>query len=148
MRKKFLGAWKQSLLCFFIGGGAYLLIEMVWRMLYHRRSTHPIMMLPAGTVLATVWYLDDRQVNIFLNALIGMLIVVAFELAIGLTAIHVFDTYLWDYVGIPGNFMRVVCPRWSMIWYGMCFGCILVKRMGTRLWRRLRNGGGRASLKE
>ena len=112
------------------------MIEVIWRMLYHHRSTHPIMMLPAGTVLAVICYLDDRKWNVFLNALIGMLIVVCFELVIGLTAIYVFDTYLWSYSGIPGNFMQVICPRWSMIWYGMCFACILLKRVGARLWHR------------
>ena len=140
MIKSFLGAWKQHLLCFLIGGGGYLLIEVVWRMLYQHRPTNPIMMLPAGTVLVVICYLDRRKWNIFLNALIGMLIVIAFELAIGLTAIHVFDTYLWDYNGIPGNFMRVVCPRWSLIWYGMCFGCVLVKRIGTKILNRWREG--------
>ena len=145
MIKSFLGAWKQHLICFLIGGGVYLLIEVIWRILYERRATHPIMMIPAGTVLAIIWYLDNRKWNIFLNALIGMLIVVSFELVIGLTAIHVFDTHLWDYGGIPGEFMDVICPRWSMIWYGLCFGCILVKRIGTRLWRKQRESGDASS---
>ena len=141
MKGDCLRKWKWHALRFLIGGGGYLLIEVVWRMLYHRRATHPIMMLPAGTVLTVLCYLDDRKWNIFLNALIGMLIVVAFELVIGLTAIHVFDTYLWDYGSIPGTFMHVVCPRWSAIWYGMCFGCILVKRIGTKLWHKRRESG-------
>lgn len=138
MKLNFFRAWKLHSMRFLIGGGTYLLIEVVWRMLYHRRATHPIMMLPAGTVLTVVCYLDDRKWNIFLNALIGMLIVVFFELVIGLTAIHVFDTYLWDYGSIPGTFMHVICPRWSMIWYGMCFGVILIKRMGTKFLRKRR----------
>ena len=139
MKLNFFSGWKLHAARFLIGGGAYLLIEVIWRFLYERRATHPIMMLPAGTVLAVTCYLDDRKWNIFLNALIGMLIIVCFELAIGLTAIHVFDTYLWDYGNIPGQFMHVICPRWSMIWYGMCFGCILVKRMGTKLWKKRRD---------
>ncbi len=136
MATRISNSWKQMLICFLIGGGVYLLIEVVWRMLYQHRPTNLIMMLPAGTVFATLWYLDDRKWNIFLNALIGMLIVTCFELVIGLIAIHVFDTHLWDYGGIPGEFMDVICPRWSMIWYGMCFGCILVKRIGAAAWRK------------
>lgn len=141
MKLNFFSGWKLHVARFLIGGGAYLLIEVLWRILYHRRATHPIMMLPAGTVLTVIYYLDDRKWNVFLNALIGMLIVVSFELVIGLTAIYRFDTYLWDYGAIPGNFMHVICPRWSAIWYGMCLGCILLKRMGTRVWNKRKNSG-------
>ena len=66
MGKDFLGDWKQHLICFFVGGGGYLLIEVVWRMLYGHRPTNPIMMLPAGTVLAVICYLDRRKWNILI----------------------------------------------------------------------------------
>jgi uncharacterized membrane protein len=94
-------------------------------------------MIPAGTVLVLLCFLDEKKWNIFLNALMGMLTVTCFELVIGLTAIHAFDTYLWDYTGIPGNFMRVICPRWSLIWYAACFGVVLGRRLLWRLVPRL-----------
>ena len=137
MKTGIFSGWRRHLLRFLMGGGAYLLIEIVWRMLYQHRATHPIIMIPAGTVLMLLCFLDEKKWNIFLSALMGMLTVTCFELVIGLIAIHAFDTYLWDYGGIPGNFMRVVCPRWSLIWYGACFGVVLGRRLFWRLLRRI-----------
>ena len=99
-------------------------------------------MIPAGTVLALTCFLDDRRLNIFLNALIGALTIVAFELVIGLTALKLYDVYLWYYG--TRSFMGVICLRWSFAWYGICFGGIFVKQLWRREyffsdWKDLRN---------
>jgi hypothetical protein len=76
--------WQKTILRFCVGGALYFLIEIIWREVLHRaQGAHPIMILPAGTVLALIYFLDDRRWNIFLSALIGALTVVSFELIIG-----------------------------------------------------------------
>ena len=137
--------WQKTILRFCVGGALYFLIEIIWREVLHRaQGAHPIMILPAGTVLALIYFLDDRRWNIFLSALTGALTVVSFELIIGLTAYKVYGVYLWFYAHSTLNgfeLNQIISFRWSLIWYALFFACLLLKQMCEKryFWKNWKN---------
>lgn len=137
--------WKKTVLRFCIGGLLYFLIEIIWREVLDRsRGAHPLMILPAGTVLALIYFLDDRRWNIFLSALMGTLTVVSFEAVIGWTVYTNYGIYLWYYpVWDPDRFplWNVISFRWSLVWYALCFACVLLKQIYEKryFWKKWKN---------
>ena len=55
------------------------------------------MIAVAGTVVAVIFYLDDKKLNIFLNSFIGALVATLCELIIGTISLDVFGERLWNY---------------------------------------------------
>ena len=97
---------KQSAL-FAVGGGIYVGLELLWRGRSH------ISMFAAGGVCFLLLgrlgrlRLRDRMI-------LGPLVITAVELAVGLLVNR--DYTVWDYRGVPGNFLGQICPAYCLLW--------------------------------
>ena len=123
---------KQAAKYFLCGGVLYFIIEIIWRTAVGHRSAHPIVILMAGIVCALVCLLDDWNVNIVLNSFVGGIFATALELVIGLASLYLFNERLWHYGGI--TFKGIISLKWSFLWVGLCFACVVAKRI-LQKWR-------------
>jgi len=96
---------------FSLGGGAYVCMEL----LYRGRS-HISMFLAGGAALLLIGKLNHVQpkLPLFLRAAVGGGIITMVELAAGLIFNRGYT--VWDYRGLPGNYMGQICPRFFLLW--------------------------------
>ena len=96
----------EKSLLFFLGGGGYVLVEL----LYRGRS-HMTMFLAGGTAFLLLGRLEEVRPRLpgVLRALAGAGIITLVELFFGLVFNR--DYRVWDYRGLPGNFLGQICPR-------------------------------------
>ena len=100
----------------------YPFMEILWR-----GYTHPTMCF-AGGIASCVIYLIAKYMtgSIFLKALYGAFSITLVELLFGI----VFNIFLkldvWDYSGLPFNFIGQICVGYFLIWYVVCFGLIYI----------------------
>jgi len=102
--------WKNALM-FCLGGGAYVGLELLWR-----GRSHVSMFLAGGTCLLLVGHLQEVEpkLPLPLRIPVGALIITAVELAVGLAVNR--DYSVWDYRGVPGNWLGQICPVFTALW--------------------------------
>lgn len=93
---------------FSIGGGAYVLLEL----LYRQRSHWTMFLLGGGCFLALGAL--DRRAHPLKRMAAGSGICTAGELLVGLTFNR--DFHIWDYRALPLNFQGQICLAFSLIW--------------------------------
>lgn len=123
----------KTLKYFVFGGSLYFIIEVIFRFIVKHRNAHPIVIFIAGSVCALVFILDDKKINIILNSIIGGVLATILEFVIGFASLYLFNERLWQYSGI--TFMGIIGLKWSLLWIGLCFVCILTRRILKRLKR-------------
>ena len=106
----------EKTLLFFLGGGGYVLVEL----LYRGRS-HVTMFLAGGTAFLLLGRLEEVRPRLpgLLRALVGAGIITLVELFFGLVFNR--DYRVWDYRGLPGNFLGQICPRFFLLWVGLAW---------------------------
>ena len=92
---------------FAIGGGVYVGLEMLWRGRSH------ISMFAAGGVCFLLLG-SMRQLRLPERLILGPAVITAVELAAGLLVNR--DYGVWDYRGLPGNFLGQICPAYTFLW--------------------------------
>ena len=96
---------------FALGGGSYVLLELLWR-----RKSHYSMFLAGGTCLLLVGHLEEVEPKLPLpfRILTGAGIITMVELATGL----IFNRHykVWDYRNVPGNYLGQICLPFSLLW--------------------------------
>ena len=88
-----------------IGGGIYVGLELLWRGRSH------VSMFAAGGVC---FLLLGRMRHTPGRLLLGPGVITAVELATGLLVNR--DYAVWDYRGVPGNFLGQICPAYCLLW--------------------------------
>ena len=110
---------------FFIGGGAYMGLEMLWR-----GRTHGSMFFAGGACFLLAGKL--RRLPPVYRALAGSAGITAVELAVGLLVNR--DYRVWDYRSLPGNFRGQICLPFSALWMPLSlFAGWLYGRLEERL---------------
>ena len=61
---------------------------------------------------------SDTQIS-GLKCLVGMLIITGVELLFGLIFNIILKEHVWDYSGVPLNFLGQVCVPFSLIWFAL-----------------------------
>ena len=112
--------WKNCVL-FYTGGAAYLTLEL----LYRGRS-HGGMFAAGGLCFLLIGQLGRvrPRLPIPVQALVGSMIVTAVELGAGLLVNR--NHAVWDYRGLPFNFMGQICLRFSLLWIPVSLLAILL----------------------
>ncbi|MEE0742399.1 MAG: hypothetical protein U0M21_08990 [Emergencia sp.] len=107
----------MELIVFVLGGIFYGLTELLYR-----GYTHWSMVLTGGAILLTFYLLAPAlfNMNVFLAAFTGALIITAYEFAVGSVVNLWLQWGVWDYSQLPGNIMGQICPRFSACWFGLC----------------------------
>ena len=100
--------WKRSFL-FSLGGGLYAALELLWR-----GRTHGSMFLLGGACFLILGRLRRLRLSWPALTVLGALAVTAGELATGLAVNR--DFSVWDYRGLPANFMGQICLQFSLLW--------------------------------
>ena len=88
-----------------IGGGIYVGLELLWRGRSH------VSMFAAGGVC---FLLLGRMRQTPGRLILGPGVITAVELATGLLVNR--DYAVWDYRGVPGNFLGQICPAYICLW--------------------------------
>ncbi len=110
--------WK-FLVSFYAGGAAYLILEL----LYRGRS-HGSMFLAGGLCFVLIGHLNavEPRLPLLPRAVVGAGIVTMVELAAGMIFNRSYQ--VWDYRGVPGNFMGQICPRFALLWIPVSLAAI------------------------
>ena len=113
---------------FTLGGGAYVALEL----LYRSRS-HISMFLAGGTSLLLLGALNRTEPRLPLpfRAVAGAGIITMVELAAGLLFNR--DYQVWDYRGLPWNWLGQICPQFSLLWIGAAALVLLIYDSISRL---------------
>lgn len=100
---------RKHTMLFCIGGGAYVLLELLWR-----GRSHISMFLLGGGCFLMLGRLRKWQLPVPVLTMIGALAVTAGELATGLLVNRNFA--VWDYREMPMNWMGQICLPYSLLW--------------------------------
>ncbi|GHV33458.1 hypothetical protein FACS18949_07420 [Clostridia bacterium] len=109
------------------GGGGYGALEILWR-----GYTHYSMVIAGALCLPLLVLLSRTHLNFALLCVTGGALVTALEFTIGCVVNLWWGLGVWDYSGERFNVLGQICPRFFLIWCGLCavvFGiCRVVKR--------------------
>ena len=103
---------------FLLGGGAYGLMEMLFR-----GHTHWTMLVTGGACVLTMFYLREWLLAqpLAVGALAGAVIITAYELSVGVIVNLKLGWQVWNYSAQPGNVFGQICPAFTAIWFVVCF---------------------------
>ncbi len=108
---------KNRLSCFCIlfaiGGGAYGLIEILWR-----RHTHWSMILTGGLCFVVLYriFRSIGQCAMIMKCCIGCTVITITELLSGFVFNYCMKLCVWDYSDRKMNFCGQICPFYSFLW--------------------------------
>ena len=95
---------------FFVGGSAYVGLELLWR-----GRSHGSMFVAGGTCFLLLGELAKREwLPLPVKAVCGAAAITAVELATGLLVNK--DHRIWDYRHMPANFKGQICLPYSLLW--------------------------------
>ena len=98
-----------------MGGAGYCLIEILYR-----GRTHYSMFFAGAIVLSSFYYINQKyEMSFWLKCLVGMLIITGVELLFGLIFNIILKEHVWDYSGVPLNFLGQVCVPFSLLWFAL-----------------------------
>ncbi|MBQ7800884.1 MAG: hypothetical protein IJ375_01005 [Oscillospiraceae bacterium] len=112
--------WKKAVL-FYLGGCAYLGIELLWR-----GWSHGSMFLAGGTCFLLIGHLGELEPALPVpgRMLLGAGIITMVELAAGLLFNRGYG--VWDYRGMPGNLWGQICPGYSLLWVPVALAAMVL----------------------
>ena len=117
---------RKKAVLFSIGGGIYVLLELLWR-----RRSHYTMFLLGGSCFLLLGKLNPR-LHPAVRMVLGSAICTAGELLVGLTCNR--DHRIWDYRMLPGNYRGQICWLFSLLWAPLSLlGGWLCRRLENRL---------------
>ena len=112
--------WKKAVL-FYSGGAAYLVLELLFR-----GRSYGSMFCAGGICFLLIGHLGfvEPRLPIWARAIAGSGIVTMVELAAGMIVNRSYA--VWDYRGLPFNFMGQICLRFSLLWIPVSLMAILL----------------------
>ena len=118
--------WKKAVL-FYLGGMGYVGMELLWR-----QRSHSSMFVLGGFCFLALGELSERfpKLSPPAKAAAGAGIVTILELLTGVLVNRRHN--IWDYSGLPANFMGQICLPFTLLW-------IPVSAFAMALHRRLSN---------
>ena len=109
-----------------LGGGIYVGLELLWRGRSH------VSMFAAGGLC---FLLLGRMRNTPGRLILGPAVITAVELATGLLVNR--DYAVWDYRGVPGNFLGQICPIYTLLWLPLSLAAMALYPRAERLLDRI-----------
>jgi uncharacterized membrane protein len=113
--------WKYSFL-FYLGGGAYMILEFLWR-----GRSHYSMFLLGGICFLMLGQLQKTPLPLAIRTVLGAAGITVLELATGLLVNR--DHTVWDYRHMPLQFAGQVCLPYSLLWIPVSFVGMLLYRL-------------------
>ena len=113
--KQYLRSLCKSLVLCAIGGGAYYLVELIWR-----GSSHFSMILVGGMCFLCIGQLNhsylEWEMPLTSQMFLSGGIITVIEFAAGLLLNVKLGLGIWDYSDIPYNFMGQICLSYFALW--------------------------------
>lgn len=109
---------------FALGGGAYGLIEVLWR-----GYTHWTMAALGGALFLLLGTLNNRlpqSTSLFTRGLLGGALITTAELAAGCVLNLRLGLAVWDYSAMPLQLWGQVCLPYSLLWVALAMVAALV----------------------
>ena len=104
----------SKIFMFCIGGGMYILLELLWR-----GRSHISMFLLGGTCFLILGQLARLPLPRPVLAIAGAALVTLLELLTGLLVNRSY--HIWDYRTVPLNFRGQICLPFSLLWIPVCW---------------------------
>lgn len=117
--------WKNCVM-FYLGGGSYVCLELLWR-----GRSHGSMFLLGGVcflVIGTIRRLGQLALSV--RVALSAVAVTALELLTGLTVNR--DHKVWDYRALPFQFRGQICLYYSLLWLPVCLLAMGLHRLAER----------------
>ena len=113
-----MGILRRTLL-FAMGGAGYVGLELLWR-----GRSHVSMFVAGGACFLLLGKLCRVRPRLPLSArcLVGSGIITGVELTTGMLVNQ--DYRVWDYRGMPMNFMGQICLPYSLLWIPVSLGAM------------------------
>ena len=119
-----------SLLLWCFGGTVYFLLEVAFKMATGHPERISWTMLAVAILLTIPVERAGAELPwacpLWLQALCCAALVTVTELAAGLLLNVRLGLDVWDYSGLPGNFLGQICPQFAAVWWGLCLAFIPV----------------------
>lgn len=112
------------MILFCIGGGLYILIELI-----ARGRSHWSMALLGGACFLLIGLINEkllRNLGLFWQMLLGGGIITVLELITGLLVNVQMGWDVWDYSNLPFNLWGQICLPYSLLWVVVSLGAILL----------------------
>ena len=104
----------KYLFLFGIGGLLYILIEIFWR-----GRSHWTMFILGGICFVFLGSINEVlpwEMPLWQQVVIGAAGITMLEFLTGCIVNLVLGWGVWDYSGMPGNFLGQICPQYFMLW--------------------------------
>ena len=117
--------WKNCVR-FYLGGGGYVCLELLWR-----GRSHGSMFFLGGICFGLIGWISRRK-HLALPARLILAAggITALELLTGLLVNR--DHAVWDYRGLPYNYLGQICLKYSLLWIPVSLGGMLLHRAADR----------------
>lgn len=105
----------KNLVLFIVGFCSYITIEVCFR-----GYSYPLMGIVGGIDFILIDKINDKiswNIDLIIQGIIGSAIVTLSELFVGLIDIYILHINMWNYSNMPFNFMGIICPTFSFIWF-------------------------------
>lgn len=115
---------KKALILFAVGGGAYYLIELMFR-----GYSHGSMFLVGGICFLLIGLLNEQltfDMSLRWQLFLGGLLVTIVELISGLILNRWLGLNVWDYSGLPLNLWGQISLPFTLLWIPLSGGAILL----------------------
>ena len=106
---------------FYVGGSAYLFLELLFR-----GRSYGSMFLAGGICFLLIGHLNrvTPRLPVIAQAVAGAGIITMVELAAGMVVNR--EYAVWDYRGLPLNFMGQICPQFSLLWIPVALAAVWI----------------------
>ena len=105
----------MELILFFVGGGIYYILEVLWR-----GKSHWTMFVLGGICFVIIGLLNEYKFqwkdSLFDQALIGALVITTFEFISGCVINLWLKWNIWDYSNLPFNLFGQICLYFFLLW--------------------------------
>ena len=113
----------QECMIMALGGGAYVLVELLWR-----GRSHISMFLLGGLCFWIIGRMDRQQpIPVAGQACLGACVITALELITGLIVNRWLGLQVWDYSGLPGNVMGQICLYYFVLWIPLAAAAVFLE---------------------
>lgn len=129
---KWLRYWGETLCLFVIGGGAYILLEILWR-----GYTHWSMFITGGLCVVLVCEMDRRlrrDTHFLARCVYGAVIITSVEFVVGCIVNLWLRWNVWDYSALPLNLMGQISLPFTMAWMLLSIPVMGMGSMVRRVW--------------
>ena len=113
----------QESLIFTLGGGAYVMVELLWR-----GYSHISMFLLGGLCFWLIGRLDrEKSIPVIRQAVLGACLVTGLELLTGLIVNCWLKLGVWDYSSQPLNFLGQICLLYFLFWIPLSAAAVFLE---------------------